>query len=53
MKIVQIKTKKGYDKILPQHGMVIKETESDVYLLFADGRCKLSREEFNEFYTAM
>ncbi|WP_286887040.1 hypothetical protein [Aneurinibacillus sp. UBA3580] len=53
MKIAWVQTKKGYDKILPQHGMVVKETESDVYLLFADGRCKISREEFNDFYTAV
>ncbi|MED0678082.1 hypothetical protein P4S83_06925 [Aneurinibacillus thermoaerophilus] len=49
MKLVQIRTTKGYDKILPQHGMVIKETENDIYLLFPDGRCKVSREEFNKF----
>ncbi|MFT9848187.1 hypothetical protein [Aneurinibacillus sp. REN35] len=53
MKMVWVRTNKGYDRILPQHGMVLKETEHDVYLLFSDGRCKISREEFNEFYTAV
>lgn len=53
MKLVWVRTKRGYDRILPQQGLVVKETEHDVYLLFADGRCKISREEFNEYYTGV
>jgi hypothetical protein len=53
MKLVWVRTKKGYDKILPQQGLIVKETENDIYLLFADGRCKISRDEFNELYSAM
>jgi hypothetical protein len=51
--IFNVQTKNGMDKVLLQQGTIIKETESDIYLLFADGRCKIPREQYERVFTGM
>lgn len=46
MKVVEVNTKRGLEKLVLSLGTVIKETETEIFVVFQDGVRRFLKDEY-------